>query len=132
MYIKNTPILQAKKIHFVLFLYIKCPAYEKEFGLVSLGERGYWQNIQNRAIKGGSMELSEPWKVQLIKVSDWRKPPSITLKADKSNFFTALAALLDSKIAGAGELVIGPEMFNIKITDTELNFQIRSPYDLTM
>lgn len=26
--------------------------------------------IQNRAIKGGSMELSEPWEDQLIKVSD--------------------------------------------------------------
>lgn len=33
--------------------------------------------------------------------------------------------MLDSKIAGASELVIGPEMFNIKIIDTELNFQIR-------
>lgn len=72
------------------------------------------------------MEWSESGKFQLMKVSDWRKPPSITFKADKLNFFTA-GSMLDYKIAGTSGLMIGPEMFNIKIIDTELNFEIRAP-----
>lgn len=60
--------------------------------------------------------------------SEWlEEAPVYHAQGWQIKFLYCSGSMLDYKIAGASELVTGPEMFNIKIIDTEQNFQIRSP-----